>query len=146
MSSLIRYASPITSLSDIVDDLFGSSVFSFGDRDITNSAWPRVDIAEDKDNYTIKADLPGLAKDDISINVENNVLTISGEKREEKREHEKDRFYHYERSYGKFSRSFNLPEDADVNTIDASYTNGVLALAIKKNERAKPKAIEVKVN
>ncbi|MBD3391775.1 MAG: Hsp20 family protein [Chitinivibrionales bacterium] len=112
---------------------------------MTSTSWPRVDITEDKNAYHLKADLPGMSKDDIKVNVENGVLSITGEKKEEKKEHEKGRFYHYERSYGSFSRSFNLPEDTDPARIEASYNNGVLDLTLAKSEKAKPKAIDVKV-
>jgi HSP20 family protein len=144
MSALIRYARP-AALTSWIDDLFNDSVFSLLDRDISTTSWPRVDIAEDKNAYHIKADLPGLEKDELKVSVENGVLTIGGEKKEEKKEHEKGRFYHYERSYGKFCRSFNLPEDAEDGSIEATYKNGVLQLTLKKSEKAQPKAIEVKV-
>lgn len=145
MSALIRYASPIATFGNLVDELFNDNFFSLMDRDITSTTWPRVDIAENKDAYHLKADLPGMTKENIAINVEHGTLTITGEKKEETKEHEKGRFYHYERSYGRFSRSFNLPEDVDTNSIEAAYNNGVLELTLKKSETAKPKAIEVKV-
>jgi HSP20 family protein len=144
MSALVRYTRP-ASLSTLIDEFFDNGFFSLLDRDITHTSWPRVDITEDKDVYRLKADLPGMSKDDISVNVENGVLSINGEKKEEKKEHEKDRYYHYERSYGRFSRCFNLPDDVDAAKIEASYSNGVLELTLKKDEKAKPKAIEVKV-
>jgi len=80
----------------------------------------------------------------VSITVENGTLRIEGEKKEETRK-EKGRYYHLERSYGHFSRSFALPEDTDVEHIAAAMNNGVLELTLPKNEKAKPKAIEVRV-
>jgi len=145
MSALIRYESPVASLSNLVDEFFNDGFFSMLDRDISSTQWPRVDIIEDADAYHLKADLPGMAKEDISVNVENGVLSITGEKKEERREHEKNRFYHYERSYGKFCRSFNLPDDVDAGAIEAVYKNGVLELTLKKTEAAKPRVIAVEV-
>ena len=144
MSALVRYTRP-TSLTNLLDDLFGESAFSLLDRDITSTNWPRVDIAENKDAYHVTADLPGMGKEDILIGVENGVLSIKGEKKEQKKEHEKGRFYHYERSYGSFIRSFNLPNDVNADDIEATYKNGVLELTLRKSEKAKPKTIEVKV-
>jgi HSP20 family protein len=143
MSSLIRYTNPMSSLSNWLDDFFGNNFYESFDRQITTT-WPRVDITENDANYTIKADLPGMDKKDVSITVENNVLTIVGEKKEEHKK-EQGKYYHLERSYGKFARSFALPDEVSANTIEAKMNNGVLELTLPKTERAKPKAIEVKV-
>lgn len=145
MNSLIRYEEPVVTLSNIFDDLFNDGFFFNAGREITRNRWPRVDIVENNDNYTIHADLPGLEKKDINITVENGVLSISGEKKQEKKEKEKGRCYYYERSYGSFHRNFALPENVDEKIISANYKNGLLELTIKKTEKAKPKAIEVKV-
>ncbi len=144
MGSLIRYERP-TSLANWMDELFNGSVFSLADRDISGARWPRVDIVEEKDGYRIKADVPGLEKDKISVTMENGTLTLSGEKMEEKKERDKDMYYHYERSYGSFSRSFSLPEDVDSEHVEANYKDGVLEVKLRKSERAKPRTIEVKV-
>jgi HSP20 family protein len=145
MGTLIRYASPLSSVASLLEDYF-SDGFARADRDITNTTWPRVDIAENADSYVIKADLPGMSKEDIALTVENGVLTIRGEKKEERKESEKGRYYHYERTFGKFQRAFNLPEDVDADSIAAKYDNGILELSIRKVEKAKPKAIEITVN
>ncbi|MFP4417475.1 MAG: Hsp20/alpha crystallin family protein [Chitinispirillaceae bacterium] len=145
MGALMRYQ-PVSSLSRMIDELFDESTFFNAlDRAVPESNWPRVDITEDEKAYHIKADLPGMDKDDISVTVEKGRLTISGEKKEEKKEKKKGQFYHYERRYGSFSRSFNLPDHVDAAHIDAAYRNGVLDLTLKKTEGSKPKAIEVKV-
>jgi len=86
-----------------------------------------------------------LTKKDIKVVVENGILTISGEKKEDKVEREKNNYYHLERSYGSFCRSFKLPENVASEHVAATYTNGVLELTLKKTEEAKPKAIEVKI-
>ncbi len=146
MSSLIRYREPVYSLSNIFDDFLGDGFFYNSGREVTRHKWPNVDIVENDSDYTIEADLPGLEKKDIAITVENGVLTISGEKKRDKKERKKERYYYYERSYGSFSRTFALPENVDEKNIQAKFKNGLLALTIKKAEKAKPKSIEVKVD
>ena len=145
MSALIRYQQPTWSLSELFDDLFSERSFSSAP-DITGTSWPRVDIIENDNDYAIHADLPGLEKKDISVTVENGILTIAGEKNSERKSEKKDHYRYFERSYGKFSRSFQLPEHVDVENIDATYNNGTLELTLKKTEKAKPKAIEVKLS
>ncbi|MFN4021608.1 MAG: Hsp20/alpha crystallin family protein [Hydrogenophilus thermoluteolus] len=104
---------------------------------------PLVDIEENENGYLIKADLPGLAKDDVHVTLENGVLSISGERKQEKEE--KDKKYHrVERVYGRFVRSFTLPEDADPDQIFAQFKDGVLEVRIGKSEAVKPKRIEIK--
>jgi len=143
--SLIRYeTSPITSLFDELEGLFGTT-FDLSGRNVTGSLYPMVDITESENGFRITADLPGLSKEDIKVNVEDGVLSISGEKKHEVEKKEKDRYYHFERSYGKFCRSFSLPANVDSAHIDAKYNQGVLEVLLKKTEEAKPKAIEVKV-
>ena len=146
MSALIRYQPMETTLSDILNDYTNGSFFSRWDRDLAETTFPSVDIVEEKDAFKIVADMPGLDKKDIKVEVENGVLTISGEKREEKTEKDKNRFYHFERSYGAFCRSFKLPENVSSEQVAAKYNNGVLELMLHKTEVSKPKAIEVKVD
>jgi HSP20 family protein len=145
MSTLVRYQPIETSLSDIFSDLLNGNMFSRWNREIEETIYPSVDIVEEKDAFKITADVPGIDKKDISVQVEDNVLTIKGEKKEEKAEKDKNRYYHYERSYGKFSRSFRLPENVDSEHISAKYSNGVLELMLNKTEVSKPKALEVKI-
>ena len=109
------------------------------------SLWrPAVDIFEEKDNVVIKAELPGMNKDDIDLRVENNVLTLTGQRKREK-EVTEDGYFRSERAYGTFSRSFTLPTTVDVSKIEASYKDGVLSVNLPKAEEAKPKQIDVKV-
>jgi HSP20 family protein len=145
MSALIRYQTPTTALSDILDDFLGTGFFNAGDRDISLINYPRVDIVEEKDTYKITADMPGLDKKDIAVEIKNGVLAISGEKKEEKTEKDKDRYYHFERRFGSFRREFALPDHVDADHVEAKYANGVLELSLRKTEAAKPKSIEVKV-
>lgn len=105
---------------------------------------PSVDIIEDEKEWLIKADLPEVKKDDVKVTVENNVLTVTGERHFEKEEKGK-KYHRVERSYGKFLRSFTLPDGADGTKVIADFKDGVLKVHLPKSEKAKPKAIEVKV-
>lgn len=105
---------------------------------------PAVDIAEQDNEFVVKVELPGVAKEDVKISLESNVLTIKGEKRQEKEEKNKN-FHRVERSYGTFQRSFTLPSTVKNDKIDAVFNNGILSIALPKSEEAKPKQIEVKV-
>jgi len=146
MSSLIRFQPAVTTLSDLFEEALSGNFFSRWNRELDERCYPNVDIIEGKDTYLIKADMPGLDKKDIKVEVENGVLTISGEKKEEKVEQDKNHYYHLERSFGSFCRSFKLPDNVTSEQVDAKYANGVLELTLKKMEAAKPKAIEVKVD
>ncbi|MCX7736587.1 MAG: Hsp20/alpha crystallin family protein [Candidatus Kapabacteria bacterium] len=107
---------------------------------------PRVDIFEDDKNVYVQAELSGIKKDDVKVTVnDDNVLTISGEKKFEKKS-ESETTLRTERAFGKFMRSFILPDNLDKNAITANYENGVLNLAIPKIEPPAPKEIEIKVN
>jgi HSP20 family protein len=145
MSALVRYETPATTLSNLFDDFLGNGIFNAWDRDISLVNYPRVDIVEEKDTYKITADMPGLDKKDIAVEIKNGVLSLSGEKKEEKTEKDKNRYYHYERRFGSFRREFALPDHVDAEHVEAKYANGVLELTLKKTEGAKPKQIEVKV-
>ncbi len=145
MSALIRFERPMSTLSSWFDELLGNNVFESVNRVVSTGLWPKVDIEESDTGYTIRADLPGLDKKDVAITVENGTLRIEGEKKEENKK-EEGRYYHLERSYGKFSRTFALPENMDAQKISATMNNGVLVLTLPKGEEVKPKAIEVAVN
>jgi len=145
MNALIRYATPFATLSSHLDDLFSDNIFESIDRKLTTGSWPKVDISESDNGYVIRADLPGMDKKDVSISVENGVLTITGEKTDEYKR-EKGKYYHLERSYGKFCRTFSLPDGVDSEKITASMKNGVLELEVLKSEKQKPKSIEIKVD
>lgn len=113
---------------------------------IAASEWaPVADIAEDDKSYTVKVELPEMKREDIKVNVENGVLAISGERKQEKEEKNR-RFHRIERSYGSFMRSFTLPEDADANQVNAQYRDGVLTVNVMKSEKAKPRKAEIQVS
>lgn len=110
-----------------------------------NGQWmPAVSVSETNDELLLTAELPGMAEDDISIELENNVLTIAGQKEDVRNENDEERRYHLvERSYGAFSRSFTLPRTVDGNGIVARFDNGVLTLTLPKMPEAKGRRIEI---
>ncbi len=108
-------------------------------------AWaPAVDIFEKGDNLVIRAEIPGVDKDDIEVRVENNTLVLSGERRQDK-DLEENNVYRLERTYGTFLRSFRLPKTVDASRISAEYRNGVLEITLPKVEEARPRKIDIKV-
>jgi HSP20 family protein len=105
---------------------------------------PTVDISETEAEYQIKAEIPDVKKEDVKVTLEDGVLTIQGERKQEKEEKGK-KYHRIERSYGSFVRSFSLPDVIDEERVKADFKDGVLNLHLPKSEKAKPKAIEVKV-
>lgn len=117
-----------------------------GKEAMTVAEWsPLVDITEDEKEYLIKAELPEIKKEDVKLTVQDDVLSISGERKYEKEEKGK-KYHRVERAYGSFVRSFTLPEDADGTKVAAEFKDGVLKVHLPKSEKAKPKSIEVKVS
>jgi|DewCreStandDraft_5_1066085.scaffolds.fasta_scaffold00363_5 HSP20 family protein len=120
------------------------SLASNGDSSVT--LVPRVDISEDKENFYISAELPGIPKEQIKVVIsDDGVLTISGEKKHEEKTEDKN-FYRIERRYGMFTRSFTLPENVKRDGISARYENGVLHLVLPKQQPAQPKLSEVPIS
>ena len=118
--------------------------FEDADRESLGNWNPPVDILEGKDGLVLKAELPGMKKEDIEVRVENNVLTLQGERKRES-ETKEDGYHRSERAYGTFSRSFSLPTSVNTSKIAAEYKDGVLSVSLPKAEEAKPKQIDVKV-
>ncbi len=113
---------------------------------VEERAWrPDVDVYETEGSYVLKADLPGINKEDIKIDVNDNTLTFKGEKKFEEKT-EKEGYVRVERSYGSFTRSFSLSDNVDPENIKASYKDGVLEITLAKREEAKPKEINIEVN
>jgi len=106
---------------------------------------PVVDIIEDEKEYLVKAELPGVARENVHVTVEKGRLSIKGERHFEKEEDGK-KYHRVERSYGSFLRSFNLPENADAEKVEAEFKDGVLFVHLPKQEKPKPREIEVRVN
>jgi len=124
-------------LSRILDDV------SFGGVTETERWVPAVDIRETDDALLVQAELPGIDKKDVKVEVKDGVLTISGERKYEK-DVKEENVHRIERSYGKFVRSFALPTNVDTERVDATMKNGILEIRLPKQESAKPKAITVK--
>jgi HSP20 family protein len=104
---------------------------------------PSVDISEDDENYIVTAELPGTKREDVTVELEDDVLTIRGEKRNE-RDEKKEKRRIVERSYGTFSRSFTLPANADGEKVSAKFDNGVLTVTIAKRPETKPRVVDIK--
>ena len=105
---------------------------------------PSMDLVETDDHFVLRADLPGLAEGDVSIELEDNVLTVSGERKTE-HEDKKEGFYRMERSFGQFRRSLTLPEGVDADKIAATFDKGVLEVRIPKPEERKPRRVAIQV-
>ncbi|MCX6809007.1 MAG: Hsp20 family protein [Candidatus Berkelbacteria bacterium] len=129
------------SLRDAMDKLFEDSVITPGKM----TGMPKVDIVDKKNSVVVKAEVPGVAEDDINIEILDNVMTISGEKREEKEDGSEDKGYYYKESHtGGFSRSFSLPSEVVADKAEAAVKNGVLTVTIPKIEPKKAKKIAIK--
>lgn len=115
----------------------------FGEQSRSGMVVPAIDVTEADGQYLISAEIPGVKKDDLTIEVQEHSLTIRGEKKSE-REETKDKARRLERSYGAFSRSFALPADADENKIEASFEDGVLKVTVAKRPEAKPQQVAIK--
>src|SRR5437763_7133802 len=114
------------------------------DRSHAAERWvPAMDLVESEDHFLLRADLPGLGEDDVNVEVRDNALTVSGERKAEHEQREKG-WYRLERQVGRFSRSISLPEGVNPDTIDASFHNGVLEVKIPKPEERKPRRIAIK--
>ncbi len=124
---------------------FGFGNGGDGNEEYENAVWsPLTDISENKDNYILKMDLPGIDKKDVKISYSDGQLYINGERKQEKED--KDSKYHrVERSYGKYYRSFTLPAKIKESAIDAEFKDGQLTITVPKSEEAKPKELEIKV-
>lgn len=137
MSTVVRYSNPVNTLfNDIFNGVY---------RDIPSRSTfsPRIDIIESEKEFKLYADLPGMGKEDVSISVENGVITISGEKKHSEAE---DNYYrYYERREGSFERRFNLPDEVDAESVAAEMKHGELVISIQKQEKALPKKIEIDV-
>ncbi len=135
-----------TRYSDPFDQLFGAVLGTSGVRNGSAGSLmraPDTDVIETEREIRVVTEMPGLKRENIEVDVENNVLTIRGEKREERTEGEQGRFHLAERRYGTFTRSFVLPRDVDPEQIHAEFQDGVLTVAIPKSERVRRRRIQV---
>lgn len=139
---------PFREMEGMLDPYSKSQDWPFrGGRDLNTKGvdWaPRADVSETDVGFCITAEVPGIKREDVKINIEDHVLSIRGEKKQEKDE-KSETFHRIERFYGSFSRSFSLPENVDEEKIEAVFNDGLLTLTIPKTEVEKPKSIEIKV-
>ena len=145
MNTVTRWDPFFNTLQREVNQLFEGAASRGSNIESGLTAWaPAVDIYENGNELVVKADIPEIDKKDLDIRVENNLLTIRGERKFEKNISEEN-YLRVERAYGSFSRSFTLPNTVNTEGISAQYENGVLTLHLPKREEAKPKQIQVKV-
>jgi HSP20 family protein len=139
----------LVSLQERMNRLFEESfrgARGSGEEDASLSSWaPAVDIYEHDGSIVLKAELPGVSPKDVDVRVENNVLTLRGERKFEN-DVKKESYHRVERSYGSFLRSFTLPNVVDTDRIKAEYKDGVLRLTLPKKEEAKPKQISIQAS
>lgn len=144
--TIVRYDPfrDLRTLQEEVNRLFSTNLTRpFGDEGIGRGAWaPSVDIYENKDQIVLEAELPGMKREDFDLLIENNVITLRGERRFEKTD-ETDNYHRVERSYGAFTRSFTLPQTVSPEGATAEYNNGVLRVTLPKREETKARRIEV---
>ena len=136
----------LSTLRDEIDRLFESplSALTATSQQFLSGWAPAFDLHEDKDNLVLRAELPGMKKEDIEISLQGDVLTLAGERKEEQY-HKEAEVYRSERFLGRFQRTISLPVQVDVAKVQASYKDGILTVTLPKAEHAKPRQIEVKV-
>jgi HSP20 family protein len=135
----------VVALQNRVNSLFRDFNETAGDNPLTTGSFvPAVDIYENEKEVVLKLEVPGIEEKDLDVSVENNTLTVKGERKFEKEEKEEN-FHRIERRYGSFYRAFTLPTTVDTENVAASYTAGVLKLELKKKPEAQPKQIKVTV-
>ena len=141
--SIVRF-DPFRDITSFRDDINRLFARSFGEEGVTGTrTWaPAVDVFETKDAVVLKAELPGLTADDVDVEIDDNVLTVSGE-RTFKDTVEEGRFYRLERSYGRFSRSLTLPQGIKADAVSATFTDGVLEVTVPKAEEVKPRKVTI---
>jgi HSP20 family protein len=136
--ALLMRPEPFSEFNRLVNNLLAP-----GEGGASQRWMPPMDLVEADDHFVLKADLPGLAEDDVSIEVQDNNLTVSGERRAEHEERQRG-WYRVERSFGRFSRSLTLPEGVDQEGIDARFDKGVLEVRIPKPEERKPRRVSIR--
>ena len=147
MMNLVRWNPwrEMSTMENRINRMFNEPFWPAGrlDDDTNMGMWnPAVDLYEKDDHFVIKAELPGVDKKDISIDLKDRVLTLSGERSNEN-EVKEENFYRRERSYGKFQRSFTLPADVDADKIKAEFKDGLLMIEVPKPEQQKPKQVTI---
>src|SRR5437667_701095 len=141
--TMITRIDPFRELATLFEN-FAEGATAGKDQLMAGTFVPPVDVYEDEHKLVLKLEIPGVNDADLDVRMENNVLTVKGERKFEKEEKEEN-FHRIERSYGSFARSFTLPSTVDPESIHAEYINGVLKLRLAKRAEAKPKQIKVNV-
>jgi HSP20 family protein len=145
MTLLLRRPADFRRMNQMLESALAGWPFTGEGPDLATSAWvPATDIFEDAEGLKIVVELPGLAPDDVKLTIENQTLTLRGEKKQIAEE-KTTRVHRYERSYGVFERSFTLPTTVDTDKVGARFEHGVLTVTLPKAEKAKPREIEVKI-
>jgi HSP20 family protein len=148
MANITRWDpfSELNTLQDRVNQLFNQGFGGSGrgsESSLLGSNFiPPVDVYEDDHSITVQVEAPGVKEDDLDVRLENNVLTISGERKFENQD-KKENFHRIERQYGRFVRSFTLPNVVDPDSVNAEFNNGVLKITLAKREESKPKQIKI---
>jgi HSP20 family protein len=145
--ALIRWepARELESIQQEMNRLFGSFLEPQSGIEASGRRWvPATDLVEEGDHYVLRADVPGVSEDDVKVEFEDNVLTISGERKSE-HERRKNGYYRIERARGRFARSLTLPEGVDADGIKARFENGVLEVRIPKPAERKPHRVAIEV-
>jgi HSP20 family protein len=145
--AISRYRDPaglfgLQRLNRMLDEAFSNFPFQEQGNVITSTWFAPTDVSEDENSLQISMELPGVQPDDVRLSLENNILTIRGEKRQ-RSEESNERVHRFERTYGVFERTFALPNTVDADKIDAQFENGVLLVRIPKAEKARPREIRV---
>jgi HSP20 family protein len=149
-TTLTRWTPVIDPFRDRFDRLFNQFLGqalpgTASSEEVSNQRWaPSVDIKETADALTLTAELPGLTKADVQITIENQVLTISGERKFQEKETKGETYHRIERAYGSFLRSFTLPANVKADKVDASFANGLLTVTLPQADEAKPRKVEIK--
>lgn len=142
--AILKKSDYLPAWASLVNDFFNTDLSEWSNRHFsdTNTTLPAVNIKENKDAYLVEMAAPGMAKNDFKIELDNDLLTISSEKKDENETKEGETFTRREYSYQSFSRSFTLPNTVDAEKISAKYKNGVLHIEIPKKEEAKTKPVK----
>jgi len=147
MTHLIRTVPPRAfdrRFGRLFEQAFNDFVAPLEGEEVATGSWsPAVDIRETEEALTLFAEIPGIAKDDVHLSIENGRLTLSGERKFEK-DTKEENYHRIERTYGSFTRSFSLPKNVDTTQAKATFKDGVLTVELPKSEEAKPRQIEIK--
>ena len=149
LTRFVPFRSPLADMAVLqnrLNSIFNDFAMPEGEREslAMGNFIPPVDVYEDAQQLVLKLEVPGIKQEDLDVRVENQTLTVKGERKFEKDEKEEN-FHRIERRYGTFTRTFTLPQTVDTNAVKASYDNGVLTVSLAKKEAAKPKQVKVEI-